>query len=36
MRTVLVSMLRYVIPVAMLAVGAWWLLTDVLGVAKGV
>ena len=35
-QTLLVSMLRYVIPVAMLAVGAWWLLTDVLGVMKGV
>ncbi len=35
-RNVLVSMVRYVIPFAMLAVGIWWLLTDVLGVAKGV
>ena len=35
-RDVLVSMVRYVIPFAMLAVGAWWVLTDVLGVVKGV
>ena len=35
-RDVLVSMVRYVIPFAMLAVGLWWLLTDVLGVVKGV
>ena len=35
-RDVLVSMVRYVIPFAMLAVGFWWLLTDVLGVVKGV
>ena len=35
-RALLVLMVRYVIPVAMLAVGAWWLLTDVLGVMKGV
>ena len=31
-RTVLVFFIRFVIPTAMLAVGLWWLLTDVLGV----
>ena len=30
-RTVLVVCIRFVIPIAMLAVAAWWLLTDVLG-----
>lgn len=32
-RTFLVFWIRYVIPIAMLAVGAWWLLTDVLHLA---
>jgi NSS family neurotransmitter:Na+ symporter len=31
-RLVLIAFVRYVIPVAMLAVGFYWLLTDVLGV----
>ena len=35
-RSVLVVCIRYLIPIAMLAVGAWWLLTDVLGSFKAV
>ena len=35
-RSVLVVCIRYLIPIAMLAVGAWWLLTDVLGSFKSV
>lgn len=35
-RDVLVMFVRYLIPAAMLAVGAWWLLTDVLGLVAGV
>lgn len=32
MRTTLIIAIRYLIPVAMLAVAVWWLLTDVLGI----
>jgi hypothetical protein len=28
--------IRFAIPAAILAVGAWWLLTEVLGLARGV
>ena len=35
-RTLLVVCIRYLIPLAMLAVGAWWLLTDVLGIVSKV
>ena len=35
-RSVLVVSIRYLIPIAMLAVGGWWLLTDVLGSFKAV
>lgn len=35
-RAALALWIRFVIPVAMLAVGLWWLLTDVLGVIGGV
>lgn len=34
--TVLIACIRYLIPLAMLTVGTWWLLTDVLHIAGGV
>ena len=35
-RTVLLVCIRYLIPLAILAVGLWWLFTDVLGVTRAV